>query len=545
VLLGLLALAGLAARADITLKLDVMDGDKISDVTKIVAHAASAEGIDKVEFRVDDQLRYTDTSTPYEYEWDTIVDMEGAHRLTITAYDSAGHTKRAAVSLTIDNELNLGGAALAQKAQEALAARDSAAALKYSRRALKADPDNIEAARVLAGRYAAQMDWDKAITTLEKAKRLEDSSAAMQDMAQYRIRRALLPENAATLLSEIEEVNRLRRKAGEMNVKEVRARVTGADGKVTAEGHVAIGDALMSMGRFSDAAAEYGPAALGADAPASGISRLGLAQVLSGQSPDAIRLLRPVIRAKKDDAAVRAVYGLALLYQRQFADARAAVQSDLADHVPAALVIAAYADSVLANVDASKRRDAVAAARDSVSLLPKAGEAQYALSMSTTNSVDAEHALLNTLALAPFQVGPYLDYAAHLAASRRQDRYDQALNMADLVLKMDPNNVAAKLTQAMVYLQTKRPEAATTLDMLKRKEPPTAADILLALAVYWNVQNIGGNTTYYMGQAAKNDPTFFTLSAVPTPIEYLLLVNRKLHYRGGFFLTPDTLYPKS
>jgi hypothetical protein len=242
---------------------------------------------------------------------------------------------------------------------------------------------------------------------------------------------------------------------------------------------------------------------------------------------------------------VRAVYGLALLYQRQFPEARAAVQSDLTDHVPAALIIAACADSVLANADASKRRDALGEARDAVSLLPKAGEAQYALSMATSNSVDAERALLNTLAMAPFQLGPYLDYAAHLAASRRQDRFDQSLNMADLVLKADPNNVAAKMTQAMVYLQTKRPEAATTLDMLKRKEPPTAADILMALAVYWGVQNRGGNVTYYMGQAAKNDPTYFSLTTVPTPIEYLLLVNRKLHYRGGFFLTPDSLYPKS
>ncbi len=536
-LLGLFAVSGFAARADITLSLNFKDGDKVSDITKLIAKVESSDGIDKVEFRVDDDLRNSDTSVPYEYEWDTIADTEGAHTISITAYDSNMQTKRITVALAIDNEIALGAPALAQKAQDALAAKDNATALRYSRRALKAEPGNSEASRVLAGLYAGQQDLPKAIATLEKAKNLDASTGAMLDLAAYRLRRALQPENAATFLTELQAVNDLRHKAADLAVKETTKRVT-VDGKISAEGHDAIGDALTFAGHTHQATLEYGKAAIGDDAPLTSVNRLALSLVMENRPQEAMNLLRPLMRTKKADAVSRAIEGLSLLRQQQFVEARAAVQPDLADHVPASLIVAAYADSAL-----GKRRDAAAAAHDAAVLLPNVGEAQFALAIATPDPVESDSAISRALALSPFQVGLYLEYAARIALSKRQDRYDQALNLTDLVLKAEPDNMSAKMMQAMIFLQANRlPEAEPILKDLNKKYA-TEPDMLLALATYWNVKDSGGQVTYFMNQARKADADRFAPSSPLRPLEFIALVNRKLHYRGGLFLTPASLYP--
>ena len=81
--IAVLLLVGRPTRADITIKLEQKDGDKIADIAKIVVRADSGDGIDKVEFAVDDQLRYSTGSTPYIYSWDTIKDTEGDRKSVV------------------------------------------------------------------------------------------------------------------------------------------------------------------------------------------------------------------------------------------------------------------------------------------------------------------------------------------------------------------------------------------------------------------------------------------------------------------------------
>ena len=79
-LLGLLFFAACPLFADVNIKFDnLKEGDKISDISVIVVRAESSDGIDKVEFAVDDQLKFTTGSTPYTYKWDTIPEAEGKH----------------------------------------------------------------------------------------------------------------------------------------------------------------------------------------------------------------------------------------------------------------------------------------------------------------------------------------------------------------------------------------------------------------------------------------------------------------------------------
>lgn len=530
----LLALLTVTARADIVLKPEVNDGDRIADVARIVVRVESEEGIDKVEFRVGDELRYTDESVPYVFEWDTIKDPEGPHTLSITAYDSAGATRRITLNLIIDNELDQGADALAQRAQEALRSKNTADAIRYSRRALKAEEGNLLACRTMAGVHAAARDWKKAIAVLQGAKGLETSAVALSELASYRVQQALLPDNVANFFADFSAARDLYRRAADLVVVEQKKR--GAE-NVAAQA-IALGDALMAAGRYREAVNEYARSARQPDAPLSLVNRLALAYAMDDRLPEAQALVRPLIRAKKDDPATRATLALALLRTRQFAEARSLVEPDLAAQVPAALIIAAYADAALGN-----RRTAVAFARDAVGLLPESGDARYALALSATEPRESLQAIERTLALAPLQNGPLLDYAARLLLTRRQDRIEQALNLTDLALKNEPENLNARLMQALLYLAEKRLTEAEPLLTWAQRKDGKAPDVLMALAIYWDLKDNGPMVSRLLTAAKEADPRF-ERQTPDTPLELIVALNRRLLYRAGFFLLPSTLYPE-
>jgi len=62
-------------------------------IVSITVDAQDNTGIDKVEFYIDGQLLSTDTSAPYQYDWDTTGYGDGlSHSIYVKAYDLAGNT---------------------------------------------------------------------------------------------------------------------------------------------------------------------------------------------------------------------------------------------------------------------------------------------------------------------------------------------------------------------------------------------------------------------------------------------------------------------
>lgn len=537
-------------RADIKLTLDSKEGDSISDVSKIVAHAESSDNIDKVEFYVDDQLRYTAPSVPYVFSWDTIPDKEGTHTLGITAFDGNGQTKKLTVTLKIDNELGLGAAALAQKGADALKAGDMPTAMKYSRRALKAEPGNPEGSRLLAGIYATQSDWPKAVATLEKSNGLATDATTMLDLATYKMRFAADPRNAATFFADLDAIYTLRQKAADLHV----ADVTKQNTEDTPAAHEAIGDALFAAGHYVDAELEYRKAAKKENAPASSVSRAALAKLYQDDPKAALDALHLAeVNGTKADAAMRAVRGLALLWDGKYEDARAAVAADLTANYPAALYVAAYVDTA-AGKFTQARTELEAAAKQ----LPRSPETAYLTSMTASKVDEQDAAMRVTLSLAPLQNAPYLDLAARTAtekviigkdepaALREQklaERYDRALKYVEFVLKHDPQNVNARVQKSLLLMQTNHlKEAGDILGVLGTKEQDSP-DVLSALATYWQLAHKESNSKRYSAAAKKLDKVRFDHEISQAPMELLFDLNRRYRYRIGLFLTPSTLYP--
>ena len=73
---------------------------------QVTATASDTNGVAKVELYVDGTLIGNDTSEPYQMGWNTSGGVEGAHTLTLKAYDTAGNAgTSAAVMVNLDSTL--------------------------------------------------------------------------------------------------------------------------------------------------------------------------------------------------------------------------------------------------------------------------------------------------------------------------------------------------------------------------------------------------------------------------------------------------------
>ncbi len=519
-LVGVFVCLGSRARADFTLTLDLKEGDTISDVTKVVAHVVSDALILKVDFKVDDTDPVTATSTPYIYNWDTIADTEGAHKLTVTATDANGKTKAVTLSVTIDNEIATGAPALTEKAQAAVTAGDFATAFKYARRALKADPTAVDAVRALARGYVAQKKYDEAIAALEGIKNLDASARALSDDAEYRLQRGLLAKNIGAIVLELPTIADLRRKAADLGVKQAAGQPSAIQG-----------DALLQAARYEDAQKEYGNTVDFAT-----VNRQALANILAGRPRDGAALLRVRIKDHKSSVADRAVFGLAMLLEHDPTSARAIVAEDLHSRVPASLIVAAYADAAL-----GKREAAAAEALKASVLAPNAPETYYALSMTTTEENAVERDLVTTIGEAPLQAGPYLDLAVLKILSKATDRNAQAFKLIGFAQKLEPDNINAKLIEALTYVQSKQTVPAIALLRPLARDYPSAPDVLMATAICYLAMGQDDVAGRFLDMANKIDQDRVGRLLPEQPLVFLRRVNHEVHYRTGFFLTPQTL----
>ena len=80
------------------------DGEEVSDVVTITVTATDpGSGITSVRIFIDGSEVTELTSTPFTYAWDTTLVLDGAHDISVTAYDNAGNDVTVTISVTVIN----------------------------------------------------------------------------------------------------------------------------------------------------------------------------------------------------------------------------------------------------------------------------------------------------------------------------------------------------------------------------------------------------------------------------------------------------------
>jgi uncharacterized repeat protein (TIGR02543 family) len=69
----------------------------IQAITIEVNASDNQSGVNRVEFLIDNVVKGNDSSAPYTYDWSTI--LSGKHTIKATAFDNAGHSASAEISV--------------------------------------------------------------------------------------------------------------------------------------------------------------------------------------------------------------------------------------------------------------------------------------------------------------------------------------------------------------------------------------------------------------------------------------------------------------
>ena len=70
------------------------DGDTVTNIIVIEVSTEDDKGISNVEFYVDEIMVLSDTSAPYQYEWDTKIHKNGEVVVYAKSYDLSGNSSK-------------------------------------------------------------------------------------------------------------------------------------------------------------------------------------------------------------------------------------------------------------------------------------------------------------------------------------------------------------------------------------------------------------------------------------------------------------------
>lgn len=82
---------------------DPTSGETVSGTINVIATATDNIGVSKVDFSIDGKLRSSDSTSPYEYSWDTTVETDVDHTITATAFDTNNNSSEDSVTVTVNN----------------------------------------------------------------------------------------------------------------------------------------------------------------------------------------------------------------------------------------------------------------------------------------------------------------------------------------------------------------------------------------------------------------------------------------------------------
>jgi tetratricopeptide (TPR) repeat protein len=522
----------LAAPAGPTVRFDTAEGAKLSDVAVVAARASTddVDGIDKVEFAVDDDLKATDRSTPYTFNLDTLSVKEGPHVITATAFDSKGRTAKAKINVVVDNELGKGAAFHADAAMAASRAGNMTLAGNYARRALAVEPSNIKAARALASVHARAGELGRAVDILEKINLPADEIGAREDLAALYVLRADTANGSEAFLKSSAQAA-----ATYKTVLAIRSRNAASLQGSVVEQALAAGDAKFAAQDWDGAIREYQRAGAVDTAPMPAVNRLLLAYLNAGRLRDAQLLSRQLGRQKRGDEITQTLVGLMHFRDHDLAKAAEAVKPGAEAGMLPALIISAYVD--MANGKAETARQT---AEKAAAIAPDLAEVQLLRSFLLRDPLDAKKAHLKAMGINPMLPEVYAVRAFQYLITRDADKYKTADPLIEQALALDAKNTYAIMARSLSLLGQNRFQEAEPLLAQLLQMDPRGPDVHVAQALYLQQADKTLNITRELETARAINPDRWMVTLIPRPLE---LTAKVYGYRFSPVLTPQSLYP--
>jgi len=335
-LLALILASASPAAEKIELTVNAAEGQTIAGEFTFRATVTADHPVTQVEFYVADDLRATDTSTPYEFVLDTLALGDGPINVSFAAYTSEGESAKKALTLNVDNGVSKGLEHHLNEARTALQNSNWDAAIRSARVALKIDPASPAAKLCMARAQYGKGVLDMAQKFAEDAALADPKSRdALELLAAINLQRAFAQaargtdrnETLAMIRDALASAVEARRRSLELAFE--------AFGAVTDENVIRYADLCIAAGRYSLAIEKLSPIASKHPNNNAVMNRLLYAQLRAARVGDAIRFMDSQIKYGTPDAFG---YALQAIIYSQFDEgtkaadaAKEAIQSDSED----------------------------------------------------------------------------------------------------------------------------------------------------------------------------------------------------------------------
>jgi len=229
----------------------IADGATVNGTITFELTIQTESLVTKVEYWVGKDIRDTDSSTPYEFEMDTLREKEGPVVVKFLIQTENGQQVNHVVNIKIDNGVGKGLEFWSKSAEDNLIAGKWDDAILAGRIALKIDEKNVSAKLQLARAYFGKGVLDQAQRYAESVLSTDPENASALDLSSaINLRRAFRTQGVATdRKATLEAMEDALKKAAANRVKKYEAELNRL-GPVSADNRLQIAATAIKAGRF-------------------------------------------------------------------------------------------------------------------------------------------------------------------------------------------------------------------------------------------------------------------------------------------------------
>ncbi len=270
------------AMAAMTMTVNTKSGDTIGGTYKFDVRVQSEHLVTNVEFYVGDDLRSTDESTPYQFDFDTLEEAQGKLIVTFAAFNSEGESVKQKLDLTIDNGFSKGVQFHVDQSKEFLRTSKFNEAIQSSRIALKIDSKSNIARMAMARANFAKGIMDVAQKFAEDVvtddPKNVDAKSLLTAISLKKVFSASGDDTVSTIQGALQSASK-----NQFDLLNMRA---DSAGEPTGDNLIPYADAQISAHRYSRAISALMPTFEKSQADSEIANRLAFAQLRSARFSD-------------------------------------------------------------------------------------------------------------------------------------------------------------------------------------------------------------------------------------------------------------------